>query len=278
MDLISVVWEVRPERAASLPRWLGYAVYGVVLRRLAERDAARAGEVHEAEGPSGLTCSTLMGPREGEAVDPGRVYRLRVTAYRPELAPLIDPEEGALWGEGERIELEGVPFRVERVIREGDPWAGWTTYEELIARYGRTPRAWPREVALQFTSPTAFRDGERWNPLPVPEAVFGHLMEKWNRFAPAVLPEALREMVAARVGVARFDLSSRAVRVKEGVRIGCVGQVRYRVLGEDRYLQAMVHLLAEFARYAGVGILTGMGMGQARALREEERPEPEAEA
>jgi CRISPR/Cas system endoribonuclease Cas6 (RAMP superfamily) len=39
-----------------------------------------------------------------------------------------------------------------------------------------------------------------------------------------------------------------------------------------------VHLLAEFARYAGVGILTGMGMGQARALREEERPELEAEA
>jgi CRISPR/Cas system endoribonuclease Cas6 (RAMP superfamily) len=48
-------------------------------------------------------------------------------------------------------------------------------------------------------------------------------------------------------------------------------------LGEDRYLQAMLHMLAEFARYAGVGILTGMGMGQVRAFREEARPEPEAE-
>ncbi len=110
-------------------------MYGAVLRRLAERDPARAAEVHEAEGPSGLTCSTRMGPREGEAVDPGRVYRLRVTAYRPELAPLLDPEGGC--PVGERIELEGVPFRVERVIREGDPWAGWATYEELIERIRR---------------------------------------------------------------------------------------------------------------------------------------------
>jgi hypothetical protein len=71
MDLISVVWEVRPERAASLPRWLGYAVYGAVLRRLAERDLAQAEEVHEAEGPSGLTCSTAGVSPAGDGLSAG---------------------------------------------------------------------------------------------------------------------------------------------------------------------------------------------------------------
>ncbi len=264
-DMISVVYEVRPEARAALPRWLGYAVYGAVLRRLGEPHPALAAEIHDEDRPGGLTCSTLMGPREGEAVDPGCRYRIRVTAYRAEVARALDPATGGLWGEGERLELEGVGFRVERVIVEGDPWAGRASYAGLIECYLARPKAWPRQITLRFASPTAFRDGERLNPLPVPEAVFGHLVEKWNRFGPVLLPAALREMAAARVAVMRFDLSSRTVRVRSGgIRVGSIGTVTYGVLGGDRYLTAVMHLLGVFARYAGVGVLTAMGMGQVR--------------
>lgn len=275
VDLISVVYEVRPEARADLPRWLGYAVYGTVLHRLREQDPALAREVHEEEGPGGLTCSTLMGPREGEAVDPGHRYRIRVTAYRPEVARALDPATGGLWQEGEVFHLEGVGFRVERVIAEGDPWAGRASYAGLVERYLARPKEWPRRLTLRLASPTAFRDGERLNPLPAPEAVFGHLVEKWNRFGPVLLPGALREMAAARVAVMRFDLSSRTVRVASGgIRVGSIGTVTYGVLGGDRYLTAVMHLLGVFARYAGVGVLTTMGMGQARV--EEEVGDPSA--
>jgi len=270
-DLVSVVYEVRPEREAPMPRWLGYAVYGAVLRRLAAADPDLAREVHDREGPAGLTCSTLMGPREGEAATPASRYRIRVTAYRPDLAARIG--EGALWGEGEAIELEGVPLRVERVIWDGDPWAGRARYGELVEQYLARPGPWPRRMRMRFASPTAFRDGERLNPLPTPEAVFGHLVEKWNAFGPVRLPGALREAAGARIAVMRFDLSSRTARMPEGgIRVGCVGAATYGVLGEDAYLRAVMWLLGTFARYAGVGILTTMGMGQARVEAEDDAP------
>ncbi len=272
VDLISLVFVVRPEEAASLPRWLGYAVYGAVLGKLKERDSDLAARIHEGEGPSGLTCSTLMGPREGEMVTPAHRYRIRVTAYWGELARALDPEAGGLWRTGDRIELEGVPFRVEEVLYEGDPWVGRTGYEALVETYLSRPKAWPGRIRLRFASPTAFRDGDRWNPLPAPEAVFGHLMEKWNAFAPVRLPSAVREMARARVGVLRLDLSTRTAQIKGGIRVGSIGVVTYGVLGEDAYLKAVIRLLGEFARYAGVGILTTMGMGQVR-IEEEERGE-----
>lgn len=269
VDLISLVFVVRPKEAASLPRWLGYAVYGAVLGRLKERDLALAAQIHEGEGPSGLTCSTLMGPREGGMVTPAHGYRIRVTAYRRELARVLDPEAGGLWKVGDWIELEGVSFRVEEVLCEGDPWAGWTGYEVLVETYLSRPKAWPGRMRLRFASPTAFRDGDRWNPLPVPEAVFGHLVEKWNAFAPVLLPASIREMAGARIGVMQFDLSSRTALVKGGIRVGSIGVVTYRVLGGDSYLKAVMRLLGDFARYAGVGILTTMGMGQVRMEEEE---------
>ncbi|WP_322798447.1 CRISPR system precrRNA processing endoribonuclease RAMP protein Cas6 [Thermoflexus sp.] len=273
-DLISLVFRVRPEAAAPLPRWLGHAVYGAVLQRIAAQDPELAARIHRGEGPAGLTCSTLMGPWEGEGVTPAHDYRIRVTAYAEGVARALDPEGGGLWGVGDVFELAGACFRVEEVIAEGDPWAGRASYMGLVEEYLSRPKPWPRRMRLRFASPTAFRDGERWNPLPLPEAVFGHLVEKWNAFSPVRLPAALREMAAARIAVMRFDLSSRTARAPEGgVRVGCIGTVTYGVVGDDGYLRAVMGLLGTFARYAGVGILTTMGMGQVRIEAEEEPEE-----
>jgi len=73
---------------------------------------------------------------------------------------------------------------------------------------------------------------------------------------------------AEMLALTRYRLQSRPVTQKNGaLRIGGVGTVTYRALGGDRYWLATMQMLAEFARYSGVGVQTATGMGQARRLQ-----------
>ena len=102
-------------------------------------------------------------------------------------------------------------------------------------------------------------------PLPLPDLVFGSLVDRWNSFSPVVLSPEMRRFGAERLAVSRYRLQSRPVTQKQGaLRIGGVGRVTYTALGGDRYWLALLQMLAEFARYSGVGVQTATGMGQAR--------------
>jgi hypothetical protein len=48
--------------------------------------------------------------------------------------------------------------------------------------------------------------------------------------------------------------------------IGFTGVVWFAALNRDRYWLSVLHLLAAFAFYSGVGYQTGTGLGQARAI------------
>jgi CRISPR-associated endoribonuclease Cas6 len=47
-----------------------------------------------------------------------------------------------------------------------------------------------------------------------------------------------------------------------------VGKVTYSALNHDRYWLSLIHLLADFALFAGIGVSTALGMGQARKVEE----------
>jgi CRISPR-associated endoribonuclease Cas6 len=69
------------------------------------------------------------------------------------------------------------------------------------------------------------------------------------------------------VAISRYRLESRALEQKNGaLRIGGVGQATYTALGGDRYWLSVLQMLADFARYSGVGVQTATGMGQVRRL------------
>ena len=102
-------------------------------------------------------------------------------------------------------------------------------------------------------------------PLPLPDLVFGSLVERWNCFAGVAFPAEARRYAAECLAVSRFDLSSRPVAAKEsGLRMGAVGQITYTTLNYDRYWMAVLHTLAAFALFSGVGAGTASGMGQCR--------------
>jgi CRISPR-associated endoribonuclease Cas6 len=171
------------------------------------------------------------------------------------------------------LELDRQPFRVEATCLDAaaQPWAGASAYSELAAAQLVGPAPAPRQIGLSFTSPTAFRSQERHMPLPLPELVFGSLLERWNAFSPLAFPAEVKRYAAECLAISRFDLTSRPVPAKEGgLRVGAVGQITYVTLNYDRYWMSVLHALAAFALYSGVGVATATGLGQCRQVSGEE--------
>lgn len=267
MSLLSLVLTLRPRRAAELPSALGRAAHAALLAAIGRTRPELAQRLHEEAGPRPFTCSSLLGMRPGGAVQPDVTYTLRYTALTAELAALLP----ALFPPGEaELELDHVPFAVEAVASAAGehPWAGRTTYEELAARWLLARERPAVQISLHLASPTAFKSGGRVQPFPLPELVFGSLLEKWNAYAPLAFPEETRRFAAECLGVSRFELSTHAAPFKGegGVKFGAVGTVTYAALNSDRYWLSVLHVLAEFAQFAGVGAGTALGMGQCRQV------------
>jgi CRISPR-associated endoribonuclease Cas6 len=148
------------------------------------------------------------------------------------------------------------------------PWAGQISYQDLAAPFLLGGQASPdRKVQLEFVSPTTFRSQGRYIPLPLPELVFGSLLDRWQAFAPIALSPEVRRLAAEAVALARYQTQTRGLPFKAGgMQIGFTGQVVFAALTHDRYWLNVLHLLARFAFYSGVGYQTTTGLGQVRPV------------
>jgi CRISPR-associated endoribonuclease Cas6 len=278
-SLLSLVLTLKPREAVPAPLHLGRAAHAALLRAVNALNPALAAQLHDAppgeSGPKPFTCSSLMGKRAEGRLDPNGAYMLRYTALTSELSSLLlgtwsAERQSEIRDAKSAIELDGVLFDVvDRPARSDDSlWAAQTTFEELSAPWLLARQEPAQRVSLLFASPTTFHSGGRSVPLPLPELVFGSLLERWNAFAPVALPEETRRYAAECLAVSRYDLETRSLPFKEGaVKIGMVGQVTFAATHYDRYWLSLINLLAEFALFAGVGAGVTMGMGQTRCLR-----------
>ncbi len=267
--MFSLVLTLNPRASADLPGALGRAAHAALLRAIAASDPGLAQALHEDNGARPFTCSSMLGSRKQGVVLPEINYTLRYTALTPELGALLP----ALFQPGTEIELDQVAFVVKQATC--DParhsWAAQSSFEDLSARW-LLARATPESrIGLQFASPTAFKQAGKQQLFPLPDLVFGNLLEKWNAFAPVALPDETRRFAAECLAASRFEIETHAAPFKnEGaVKIGTVGRVSYSALNKDRYWLSIINLLADFAQFAGVGVNTAMGMGQARRMKEE---------
>lgn len=292
-DLLSLVLTLRPLQALATPPSLGRAAHAILLDAVRRSDAELATRLHDESGVKPFTTSSLIGLRLREGLRPERTHALRFTALTGAVARALGQAAGLPWAADESppeaplavgavLNLAGALLRIERVdSAEPDagpahPWAAQTTYEALSAPWllGRVRPG--RRLSLAFMSPTTFKSAGKHVPVPLPEWVFGSLLEKWNAFAPVALPDEVRRFAAEVLALSRYDLHTLGLPLKEeAVRIGAVGQATYTALHEDRYWLSLIHLLADFALYAGVGAGAGMGFGQTRRLIDgEDRRQP----
>jgi len=267
--LISIVLALISETAVTLPSFVGRANYAATLAMINRVDAELAAQIHAGEGPKPLTCSSLLNvrpTREGLAIHAGQLCHVRITGLAPAvsavLATSLLEQPPAQW------ELHNHLFGVSEVIcdpaRHG--WTGHTTYETLTAATLTGEKPAPA-VTLEFAAPTAFKSREMTMPVPLPGLVFGSLVERWNTFSPVTLSPEMRRFGEEMVAISRYKLESRAVEQKnQALRIGGMGEVSYRSLARDRYWLSVMHMLADFALFSGVGVQTATGMGQVRRI------------
>jgi len=271
--LVSLVLVLEAEREAVLPPYLGRASHAVFLRGVAEGDPVLAERLHAPDERRPFTCSSLVGARlarvDGElrtVVRPGQSLFLRYTGLTAEVSEHLVRWAGS---PPPAVEMDGVRLTVRQATLDPavHPWAGQTTYPALAARYLLRGESLERRMGLEFVSPTAFHSGGRNVPLPLPDLVYGSLVEKWNDFAPVAVSPEVRRFAGECLAISRYDLTTQVVPGKgEGMQIGFVGRCRYAALRADPYWLGVLHLLTEYAFWAGVGYQTTMGMGQVRKL------------
>lgn len=264
--LISIVLTLVAPTTATLPPFLGRANHAAVLQRLGAVDPALMQALHDGAGPKPLTCSDLIGAephQQGVQVQAGRSYLVRITGLTPAVsqglhrALVADPP--TLWP------LAELPFQVSRVCADSaqDPRSGVTTYETLAAAQLLGAERLAHKVSLIFHSPTSFQSKGMHIPVPLPNLVFGSLVDRWNAFSPITLSPEVRRFGEEMVAISNYRLQSIPVIQKNGAPlIGGVGRATYTALGGDRYWLATMNMLADFAFYSGVGVKTTIGMGQ----------------
>jgi len=294
--IYSIAIQLSPTRPGAIRATVGHQAHAAFLRAVREADPALADVLHHPilnQRP--FTVSPLLGveaAHDGEvAVYPEQTYTLRFTV-------LIDDIFRQFMGRflrGDRpvLRLGRVLFLIKEILatpegsplrlgpsgtRSGQAWAGYTTLADLIAE---AEAAGPL-IELEFHSPTAFSFGQRsWGKqfcvLPEPRLVFSSLARTWRAFAPPGLsldPREVEQYADENVVIQRLEgLETRMLHFGKHPQVGFVGRVTYRVMDkaeEAAGWRQVLHALAGFAFYAGVGYKTTMGMGQCRKMSNEQ--------
>jgi CRISPR-associated endoribonuclease Cas6 len=170
--------------------------------------------------------------------------------------------------------------KVSVTSESGEPWAGFASFETLLAHSSETETAW----RLSFATPTAFKSGDADLPLPIPRLCFQSWLNSWDEHAPCPFfsdkserKGFLEEVVEGQVSV---DFSQLRMADQgfyfDGHRTrerGFIGVCRFSVKPAKTVPQHR-HILGTLARYsfyAGTGRKTTMGMGVTGFMGSERR-------
>ncbi|MEM2001023.1 MAG: CRISPR system precrRNA processing endoribonuclease RAMP protein Cas6 [Candidatus Methanomethylicaceae archaeon] len=294
-DLVSVVFLLRPEREAAVPLTTGRAVHAAFMDLVKQVDPDLSDRLHSPSRFKPFTVSPLhsLSDRRDDhfLVYPTNTYWLRFTSLDATLSTLLlnlRPDDF------ERINLAGAAFDVVNVIVNSSdhPWANQATFDALARRWLDDDWSPPRKIRLRFVTPTTFVSDDQNIPLPLPHLVFFQLGEKWRQYAPMPLASLISRLFDEPVhssstasdeaekmssghwlalnrviGLSQYDLKTRILDFVHYKQVGFTGQVEFLVHESFSDEQTkLLHLLADFAFFAGVGYKTTMGMGQVYPL------------
>jgi len=274
--LHSIVVTLTPTREASVRASMGRQTHAAFLKTVRESDESLAEVLHAPGMPiRPFTVSMLQGTpraRDGRLqLSPDETYWLRFTTL---YEPIFERFMTRFLDGGGRptVRLGRAVLLIKEILAtpEGHGWAGYDSWSRLVQ--GAKP---DDEIALEFSSPTAFGFGQKqWGKkvmvLPLPETVFGSLARSWNSLAPTpfqVDRKRLREYLDEHVVIKRIDdLRTQMLRFHRSYQIGFLGQITYGLMAGDETIRCQLNALADLAFYAGVGMKTTMGMGQCRRV------------
>jgi len=270
-SLVAAVFVLSYERAFRSDRYLGRAAHKLALELIARVNPALSEELHHHDGLMPLTVSDLFQSDTHH-------HWLRLTALREDVAAVL---QKLVEADARHIRVDG--WQVEQAVMSQHDWCGSAAPADLIDEHWQAERS----LTLKFETATSFKSVGLYRPVPEPALVFKSLYERWQRLIGVALPfapqpAALEAFARDLLSIEDYALEFVAVPMKQGVIPAFRGRVKYhierqngalakrdpdvypRLLAQHAEYASLLHLLAHFGFYAGVGIKTAQGMGMMR--------------
>lgn len=263
----AIVMETRAAERPTLRRVSGSQLQGAVLGFVKRLDPALSATMHDGRGYALAAPGGDVGRDHKRPID---ALTLRVSSLGDGLFPdLLEALERGR-RDGVPLTIDGRRFSIERIFPgAGHPWAGRAKFPDLVNL--AVAAATHATVQLEFASPTVIAQGNRQEPLPVPENVFRGLANHWNEARGVPIlddPDAFQARVREHVVVKHYDCRTVIADMGDGLlQTGNVGVVTYRCLSAaagEMSFWGWCCLLAEAGFYSGLGLRRTRGLGLIR--------------
>lgn len=267
--LASFLLRLRPRQVAVVGRTVGRSLHAVFLALIRSADPALAERLHASTQVKPFTVSQLQGRfqrRDGRPYAlPDMVYEVRYTVLAEAMFQVLARILVDQQANREPVVLNGHTYDLLDIVVDpdhSDGWADITRYEDLVASARPETR-----IELEFTTPTAFRQGKMNLLFPLPSNVFGSYLQRWQAHSPIALDdEGLLDFIREYVVAERYTLETRVIPYDDAQYNGFVGTCAYRVLSDDAGHLKTLNTLAAYSLFSGTGLKTTQGMGQTRRI------------
>ncbi len=283
--LLSILLALTAESSYPILGALGRPAQAWFLQQVTRANPGLAQRLHDEQGLKPYTVSSLLDQHgrplgAGTWLKPGQAVWLRLTTLNDELSLAL--EKHMIKKLPKRLTLYKMDFRVNDIYerQEEHLWAGSSSFSEIAQDFSNATT--DNNVRMEFASPTAFRTNGLDICLPLPGQVFRSLWAKWNAYCPEPMQvqDLWPEFAEACILVSEMTtVNTHHWAFAEGTRggsIGFTGTVGFHLPDKKRLHKdwhpyydgtaTVMHSLAKFAFYAGVGHHTTIGMGQVRPI------------
>jgi CRISPR-associated endoribonuclease Cas6 len=279
LRLYAIVMRLTAMHRGAVPRDHGDLARAALLDIIRRGDSPLAQTLHDENAHKPYTISLLQGDKRG--ADGALHFGEGDSAYW-RFTLLCEPAFEALLRRYllsralPHTRIGMITFGITDTFASGNshPDSGHASIVELTDRWTVDPNTLPREIVLDFRSPTAFSMGQdkeskvyRYRSLPDARLLFSSLRKRWDKLGGAAPGDEFDEWVGAQVETQPLDnLRTHTVVVERRPVTGFTGRVRFRAFGGDLHWLPFLHLLADLSFWTGAGYQPTRGMGQVRAI------------
>ncbi len=258
--LTTIVLMLKPNKDSTIKVSHGESAYASALNIIGSFDQELERKIHDGRGAKPLTVSPIWeAPRNGNMLllKSDKTYRWRLTGLNENVSNCLM----SLSSKVKQLWIDNTDFDVIDIYtdNDSDPNAGQSSYKDMLDYWNNIEP--PESFTLKFLSPTTFRDGYNVKPFPVPELVFGSLINTWNAHSSYELSFSKYD-IKDLIMLSNWNGETRSV-ILEGRKIPCfIGKFTYRAVENLMEIRQIIGLLSDFAFFAGVGNYTGVWTGE----------------
>jgi CRISPR-associated endoribonuclease Cas6 len=245
-----IVARLTPEGTGRKPQAVTpRGLHGLLFKVLADCDSAKATWLHEHPEPKPFS---LWAEKDNH----GRVQTLHYKTITEESADALTKAWQNAYEKNTPLQLGLNSYHIAQL--------SVLPYPDFAQLASQPLPSHPQQQTLHFLSPTDFKQGPVYLPLPLPRNVFGSPLRLWNSFAPQPLhiDNEWLNWCEQNVYVKQHNIHTVTLPLNDRSSLtGFVGTVTFRAhKGDDQQLQIW-HTLGTFATFCGIGRKTTMGMG-----------------